>query len=251
MKSVIEEIIESIDSDTKNKSVAELRVGLCYTAVLLNDGNAGLAYTFYSDKKVHPCCNTIESGSIKGRKAQEIINYSLSDNLIEAAVGLATINALVNQKGKKAIEGDILTVIKTYKTDTVGMVGFFGPLVDPLKESVKKIYIFEEKSIPNCPEVCPAEKITEILPLCDVVILSATAIINKTIDHLLLQAEGVRDIIIVGASTPLLPDIFRKRGVTLLSGIQVVDSARVLQIVSEGGGMRAFKQSIRKVNLLL
>jgi len=251
MKSVIEEIIESIDSDTKNKSVAELRVGLCYTAVLLNDGNAGLAYTFYSDKKVHPCCNTIESASIKGRKAQEIINYSLSDNLIEAAVGLATINALVNQKGKKAIEGDILTVIKTYKTDTVGMVGFFGPLVDPLKESVKKIYIFEEKSIPNCPEVCPAEKITEILPLCDVVILSATAIINKTIDHLLLQAEGVRDIIIVGASTPLLPDIFRKRGVTLLSGIQVVDSARVLQIVSEGGGMRAFKQSIRKVNLLL
>lgn len=251
MKSVTEEIIESIDKDTENKSVEELRVGLCYTAVLLNDGSAGLAYTFYSNKKLHSCCNTIESGSIKGKKAQEIINYSLSHNLIEAAVGLAMINALVNQKCKTAIEGDILTVMKTYKTDTIGMIGFFGPLVDPLKESVNKIYIFEEKSIPNCPEVYPAEKITEILPLCDVVILSATTIINKTIDHLLLQAQGARDIIIVGASTPLLPGIFSKRGVTLLSGIQVVDSTRVLQIVSEGGGMRAFKRSIKKVNLLV
>jgi uncharacterized protein (DUF4213/DUF364 family) len=251
MKSVIEEIVESIDGDKEKRSVEELRVGLCYTAVLLNDGNAGLAYTFYSNKKVHSCCNTIESGSIKGKKAQEIINYSLSDNLIEAAVGLATINALVNQKCKTAIEGDILSVIRTHTTDTVGMIGFFGPLVDPLKGAVKKIYIVEEKSILNCPDVYSAEKATEILPRCDVVILSATTLINKTIDHLLTQAQDARDIIIVGASTSLLPDIFRKRGVTLLSGIQVVDSAKVLQIVSEGGGMRAFKQSIKKVNLLL
>ena len=113
--------------------------------------------------------------------------------------------------------------MKTHNTDTVGMIGFFGPLVEPLKASVKKLYIFEEKSIPDCPDVYPAEKTPEILPLCNVVILSATTIINKTIDRLLSQAKDARDIIIVGASTPLLPPMFSKRGVTLLSGIQVVD----------------------------
>ena len=251
MKSIVEEIVGSIGSGTENKSVEEVRVGLCYTAVLLNDGNTGLAYTFHSNSKSPSCCSGLEAGSLKGKKAREVINFALSDNLLEASVGLATVNALVNQTCKDAIEGDILTVIKTRNTDTVGMIGFFGPLVDPLKESVKKIYIFEEKSIPNCPDVYPAEKITEILPGCDVVILSATTLINKTIDHLLSRARGARDIIIVGASTPLLPDIFSKRGVTLLSGVQVVDSSRVLQIVSEGGGMRVFKQSIKKVNLLL
>ena len=179
------------------------------------------------------------------------MKLSLSENLLEASVGLATINALVNQKCKTAIGGDILTVMKTGNTDTVGMIGFFGPLVEPLKKSVKKLYIFEEKSISDCPDVYPAEKTTEILPLCNVVILSATTLINKTIDRLLSQAKDARNIIIVGASTPLLPRIFSKRGVTLLSGVQVVDSARVLQIVSEGGGMRAFKQSIKKVNLVL
>ena len=251
MKGVIEEIVESIGSLTENAFVEDLRLGLCYTAVLLNNGDAGLAYTFYPDKKVQACRSTFESGSLKGKQAQEIINFSFSDNLIEAATGLATINALVNQKCKSAIEGDILTVIKTQKTDTIGMIGFIGPLVDPLKESVRKIYIFEEKSMPNSPDVYPAEKTSEILPRCDVVILTGTTIINKTIDHLLSQARGARDIIIVGASTPLLPEVFRERGVTLLSGIQIADSTRVLQIVSEGGGMRTFKKSIKKVNLLL
>ena len=250
MKSVVEEIIGSIGSGTDDKSIEEVRIGLCYTAVRLNDGATGLAYTFPSNSKSHSCCSGLEAGSLKGRRAQEIINLSLSDNLLEAAVGMAAVNALVNQRCKAAIEGDILTVVKTRNTDTVGMIGFFGPLVDPLKASVKKIYIFEKKSIPSCPDVYPAEKIAEILPRCDVVILSATTLINKTTDHLLSQARGARDIIIVGASTPLLPEIFGKRGVTLLSGVQVLHGARVLQIVSEGGGMRAFKQSIKKVNLL-
>ena len=251
MKSVIEEIIESIGRETENRSVEELRIGLCYTAARLNDGTTGLAYTFSSDNKQHACCPTLEAGSLKGKKAQEIVNFSLSDNLLEASVGLATINALVNQKCKTAIKGDILTVMKTLNTDTVGMIGFFGPLIEPLKALVKKLYIFEEKSILNCPDIYPAEQTSEILPLCNVVIFSATTLINKTIDCLLSQAQNARDIIIVGASTPLLPRIFSNRGVTLLSGVQVVDSARVFQIVSEGGGMRAFKQSIKKVNLLL
>jgi uncharacterized protein (DUF4213/DUF364 family) len=251
MKSVVEEIVGSIDSDTENKSVEEVRVGLCYTAVLLNDGKTGLAYTFHSNSKSPSCCSGLEAGSLKGKKAREVITFILSDDLLEASVGLATVNAVVNQTCEAAIAGDILTVIKTRNTDTVGMIGFFGPLIDPLKGAVKKIYIVEEKSIPNCPDVYPAEKAAEILPGCDVVILSATTLINKTIDHLLNQAQGARDVIIVGASTPLLPEIFKKRGITLLSGVQVVDSAKVLQIVSEGGGMRAFKQSIKKVNLLL
>ena len=244
-------LLSQLAGEAENKSVEDLRVGLCYTAILLNEGSTGLAYTFHSDNKLHACCNTLESGSLRGKKAQEIVKFSLSENLLEASVGLATVNALVNQKCKTARGGDILTVMKTRNTDTVGMVGFFGPLVEPLKASVKKLYIFEEKSIADCPDVYPAEKTTEILPLCNVVILSATTLINKTIDCLLSQAQDARDIIIVGASTPLLPRIFSKRGVTLLSGIQVVDSERVLQIVSEGGGMRAFKQSIKKVNLIL
>jgi len=251
MKSIVKEIVESIERETQDKTVEDLRVGLCYTAVLLNDGQLGLAYTFPSRGTSHSCCNSLEAGSLKGKNAQEIIPYALSDNLSASSVGIATINALVNHKIENAIEGDILKVMDTHKSDTVGMIGFFGPLIDPLKKSVKKVYIFEEKGISTHPDVYPSEKTTEILPQCDVIIVSATTLINKTIDSLFSLAKNARETILLGATTSLLPHIFIKRGVTILSGIQVLDKNRVLQIVSEGGGMRDFKKSIKKVNVLL
>lgn len=251
MKSVVEEIVASLEEKAQHKLIEDLRIGLCYTAVILNDGNLGLAYTFPSRGKLHSSCDTLASGSLRGKNAREIIRYTLSDNLLASSVGIATINALVNQKIDTLIEGDILNTMKPSNTDIVGMVGFLGPLVDPLKKLVKKIYIFEKEKIINSPDIYPSEKIPEFLPHCSFIIMSATTLINKTIDSLLTLAQNAREIIIVGATTPLLANIFAKRGVTMLSGIQIVDNERVLQVVNEGGGMRAFKQAIKKVNVLL
>ncbi len=49
-KSVIQEIIAALGKKVENKKVADIRIGLCYTAVLLDDGQLGLAYTFRSQK---------------------------------------------------------------------------------------------------------------------------------------------------------------------------------------------------------
>ena len=90
-----------------------------------------------------------------------------------------------------------------------------------------------------------------LLPQCQVALLTSTAIINQTADHLLALAGGCREIIFLGASTPLIPEVFEGTGVTLLSGVTVLAPEAILQIVSEGGGMRFFKSSIEKVNLPL
>ena len=68
---------------------------------------------------------------------------------------------------------------------------------------------------------------------------------------LLALAGGCREIVFLGASTPLWPEIFGDTRVTLLSGITIVDPGQILQIVSEGGGMRFFKPAVNKVNLPL
>jgi len=249
-KNIIQEIIEVLEEKAKYKKVEDLRIGLCYTAVLLNDGEVGIAYTFRS-KKLLPCTKSIESGTIKGKNALEVIPYALSDHLLESSVGIATINAIVNQQIDNSIEGDILDVISLKNSDQVGMIGFFGPLITPLKKLVKKVYIFEEKVITNIPDLYPSDKTSEILPQCDVIIISATTLINKTIESLLRSSKDARETIILGATTPLIPQVFIKRGVTMLSGIMVLDKERVIQIVSEGGGMRDFKDTIKKVNILL
>jgi len=89
----------------------------------------------------------------------------------------------------------------------------------------------------------------ERLPQCQIVVLSATTLLNHTIDGLLDSCKSARQIAILGPSTPFLPEPFKKRGVTILSGVQVVDAPRVLRVVSEAGGTRSFGKAIRKLTV--
>jgi uncharacterized protein (DUF4213/DUF364 family) len=66
---------------------------------------------------------------------------------------------------------------------------------------------------------------------------------------LLEACRNCRAVAIVGATTPLAPEVFQPKGVTLLSGIVVTDPQGILRQVSEGGGMGSFKGYIEKVNL--
>jgi uncharacterized protein (DUF4213/DUF364 family) len=88
----------------------------------------------------------------------------------------------------------------------------------------------------------------ELLALLEsnVALVTSASIINRTVDGLLDAASSCREVALLGASTPLLPQVFAGR-VTLLSGVVVDDSRGVLQVVSEGGGMRQFGPYVRKV----
>lgn len=248
--SIIQEMLTAIENQAEATTVQDIRIGLCYSAVLLDDGQLGLAYTFHT-QHAPPCHKPFKPGQIRGKNTMDVVRYASSDNLLESAIGLAAINAIVNHQIENATEGDILDVIPMNKTDTVGMVGFFAPLIEPLKQSSKKLFIFEKKDMGGLPDVYPSEKAIDMLPECDVILLSATTLINKTIDPLLAASGRAREVIVLGASTPFLPEIFAPRGATMLSGIEVTDQNRLLQIVSEGGGMRDFKGSIKKITLLL
>jgi uncharacterized protein len=147
-----------------------------------------------------------------------------------------------------AAESDILDLLPVGSRDTVGMIGYFGPLVGPIRKRARALHIFERKPIPDL-GVLPDSAAGDLLPQCQLVVLSATTLLNQTIDRLLDSCKAARDIAILGPSTPFLPHIFKKRGVTILSGVQVIDGAKVLRVVSEAGGTRNFGKAIRKLTL--
>jgi len=60
-----------------------------------------------------------------------------------------------------------------------------------------------------------------------------------------------REICVMGASTPLAADVFRPRGVTLLSGRRFTDPGRLLRVVGEAGGTKSFGPISLKVNIPL
>jgi uncharacterized protein len=229
-----------------NRCATDVRVGLGYTAVALDDGRCGLAFTLH-EKEYESCTVIAEAGSLAGRKASELTSWVTHPDETACAIGLATANALIGVP-RSAAESDILDLLPIGSEDAVGMIGYFGPLVEPIKNRAKALHIFERKPIPEI-GVLPDSAAGDLLPECQVVVLSATTILNHTIDGLLDCCKRARDIAVLGPSTPFLPEVFGRRGVTMLSGIQVVDGPQVLRVVSEAGGTRSFGRAVRKVSL--
>jgi uncharacterized protein (DUF4213/DUF364 family) len=128
------------------------------------------------------------------------------------------------------------------------MVGHFAPLVAPVREKSAKLMIFEQIEQPR-EGMMPSAEIENRLPECSVALITATSLINHSFNRIIESAANCREIILLGASTPLLPEVFSGTPVTGLSGVIVTDAKEILRIISFGGGMQMFKKYIRKVNV--
>jgi hypothetical protein len=127
------------------------------------------------------------------------------------------------------------------------MVGYFEPLIKTVQHRCNKLYVFERK--PSDKEfIYPDWAANVLLSQCDIVMISGTTLINKTIDHLLELCQG--KVAILGPSTPMSA-IFKKYGVSFTFGSIVRDTSKVLKIVSQGGGTKSFGKAVEKINLKL
>ncbi|GAU07404.1 DUF364 domain-containing protein [Desulfoplanes formicivorans] len=236
---------ENALSLAQDRTVADVRIGLGYTAVQLDNGQTGVACTFHKDAKGG--CTVFQGlRPLKGTPAAKVLTMLDATDPIASAVAIATSNALTNTPSPDMTTGDILENITLYPDDHVGMVGFFAPVIPKLKERTGRLDIFEKQD--RGPGTLPADAARDILPSCQVAVITSTSIINHTVDDLLNACTNCREVIMLGASTPLLPTVFARTPVTVLSGIIVTQPENILQIVSEGGGMQLFKKNIHKVN---
>lgn len=254
---IVDDLLDFAEDELKKRTAVDVRVGLGYTGVLLDDGNLGLAYSFRGEPNTLDCgCEFTNMAGELGGNAWELAKLSLSMNVVDSSVGVATLNAAINQniEGEK---GDILDILDIRKGDKIGMIGNFWPTVRKLKEDAEsyrniELYIFERSERDTKEEnVYPDWAAGRILPETDIAIITATTIQTKTIDNLIKSAENAREIAVLGPTTPMVPQVFKKWGVTLLSGSIVKDTERALKILSQGGGTRTLHSVSEKVNIVL
>ena len=243
---LMDEILELLPTLAAGHYATDIRIGLGYTAVLLENGRCGLAYTLH-EQEYESCGVVPEAGTLSGRRVIELAQYLKSTDAIACAIGLACINAAIDPP-EEAVESDILELLPTEEDDTVGMIGYFGPLINPLKNRVRALHVFERRPNPEL-GVLPESATRDLLPDCQVVVVSATTLLNNTIDGLLDLCRSAREIALLGPTTPFLPQVFSRHGITILSGLQVVDPQQVLRVVSEAGGTRQFGRAVRKLTL--
>ncbi len=245
---IAERIQRLLEAEAKSIRIADVRIGLCYTAVLLDSGEAGLAYTLREE--VRPGCTPIPGGRpLAGRDAAELLSYLGSSDPLERTLGLATANALAGLRALGGVtEQDALDALTLRADDRVGMVGYFGPLIPRIEGRVGSLVIFE-RTAERAAGVQPAERALELLPACTVALITSTALLTQSLDDLLRAAAGCREVVLLGPSTPLLPEAFLGTGVTWLSGLLISHPAAILRVVSEGGGTREFSPYARKANV--
>lgn len=236
---ILKDLVEEIKR-TPLPLVKDIRVGLFYTGVLLDNGNAGVAGTLrdVTTPKRDPL-------DLRNLETKKILEGALSPNPLLSTIGMATLNALY-QPPKSSIPGDILDFLDLTPQDKVGMVGYFGPVIERIENRVDTLYIFERTI--KVEGLLPDWSAPLTLPQCDVVIITGTAFINKTIDTILEAGKNARTIAILGPSTPMSEMLLER--VHLLSGVKIEAPRKMLNIVSQGGGTRALMSASKKVNLV-
>lgn len=154
---------------------------------------------------------------------------AMSWNFGEAAFGLASVNAwyntAVNMERLQSYEP-----FENYCTEgidldgmTVGMVGHLnGPA--ELRAKAKEVYIIEKHPQPGD---YPDSACDYILPRCDLVLITGSSLVNKTLPHLL---ELCRDsyTIVTGPSVPMCPALL-DFGIDRLAGMVVSDRPGMLE----------------------
>lgn len=242
---LINELRQNLGSALEEIKAEDVRIGLAYTGVLISGNYGGVACTPLYEFSGCPALGFTET--IKGKTADKMLELALSENPLEAAVGIATVNALSQMLRELEPENftvsnvDVLDLIKP--GDRVAMVGYFGPLVPKILKITEKLTVLEKREIES-PETrtLPSEKAREVLPQSDVIIISASTLANRTFDELLSLRGTAREVILLGPSAPLYPTPFFARGITALMGTRILDPMTMLTVISEAGGTKKLHQ---------
>lgn len=235
-----QKIINYLKPVSKGLNVSDVRIGLGYTSVRLDNGNIGLAWTAESPSE--NCTHEVQAGTLAGRTALDLLEMLTSKKSpLSRSIGLATANSVVaGLPHPKSTGKDILDIVNVKATDYVAMVGFFGPLIPVLKLTGCKLDIIELKT--DKPGTISPEAGRESLAACSVAIVTATTIITGTLDAMLACLGKPRAVIILGPSSIMYPQIFKGTSVTHIAGAWVRNAADVEKIVSEGGGTMILKK---------
>ena len=241
-------LFDSVFHRGENAVIEEVRIGLGYVGVLLDDRRMGLAALLLHELP-SGCSVFPDAGRLAGSRARSLLrNLIEGQNQLTKALGLAAANAVLHAASGED-EKDSLSIMKLVPEDHVAMVGLFTPMIPKIEGTGAKLTVIERN--PARLAVLDKKESGRILKECTVAIITATALLNDTLEEVLNGLGNPRHVAILGPSTPLCPEIFHDTPVNHLGGARVRDTKKVMQIISEGGGTPAMRPYLRFVNLFV
>jgi len=236
-------------NQARRVKVETLSLGLGYTAVATSDGGIGLAYTYFADKK--SCMILNKHIDYEGQSADQLLEKIKSANTVERSMALALVNALnYNDALNLPEDHDNHIMFDRFKINQgrrVAMVGYFPPLVS----------VFEKKGV--LLEVLDISRglgekkdfYDKLKHWAQVLMLTSTSVLNNSTEDILANVGQTVKTVMLGPSTPMVPEAFEHLPVHMLAGTVPVDKEKTLKAIRHGMGTPVLHKYSRKVFLEL
>lgn len=193
--------------------------GQCWTAVE-TEHSFGMAMTTQGDTAPR-----MLGADYPGMPLKELARACKSWNLREAGFGMAAVNAYYNTPERlqrlKAYEPfeNYCTAGLDLRGQRIGVVGHLN-MPKFIREEASQVWILERNPRPGD---YPDSACDDLLPRCDTVIITASALVNKTLPHLLSLCRSAYTIL-AGPSCPMCPKLL-ELGIHRLAGLVITDRA--------------------------
>lgn len=227
MKDFYKTLVKGIDPTL---TVTRIVKGKSWTGAELSNGSFGIA--MYTEG------SSIDRmyDSLLGLPAKDAAKGVMSWNLEEASEAMAVINAFYNSPDRmKELEIDVpfervCTVGLELKGKTVAFIGHLKMPPETV-EGCKNLYIIERD--PREGDY-PDSACEYLLPQCDIVIITGSACVNKTMPRLLELSRNA-ETILIGPTVPMCPKL-KELGVDRLSGMAVRDKDGIIDWMQREAG---------------
>ncbi len=206
--------------------IRELVHGISWTAAVLDEGKCGVA--------MHTAGETVPRmfDTLIGRPLRDAGEALMSWNMEEAGEALAAVNAWYNTAncGYVAPESKTMDGI-SLEGKTVGMVGHMighSNITRELLAPARELYVMDREAKPGA---MPDSACEYVLPRCDVVIITGSAAINKTLPRL-LELSREAQVILTGPSVSCCPELLRL-GIGRMHGRVITQRDAMLRAIVE------------------
>jgi uncharacterized protein (DUF4213/DUF364 family) len=243
----------------KSTFIEKVIVGVLFTAVRLSNGYCGVAKT---DTGKNICFSNYRKkdlgdfspGKITEQKINDLFDYTESSGIIEI-VKLAVLNAVsaeIIAKSKYHIEDkDPIDLIDLSGQKTICIVGAFNSYIKRISTTANKLIVLELNENAFSDEhkkyYAPAHKAAAVFSESDIIIITGSTLANNTIDNLLKNIPVTAQIVVVGPTSSLIPDVLFKYNVDLIGSVKILDAEKMFTIISEGGaGYHLFNDGCAK-----
>lgn len=213
-----------------------------FAALELESGAVGLCFLLLDDSLTHVGAL---AQAVRGQWAHELLSWWADPAVAaaspaRAALGYAAVNALTRQFFDRAgfvppPARDTLGGFDPQPGETVGMVGFFPPLVRKLVARGARLTVLELR--PELAGEYEGYTVTldpQALATCRQVLSTSTVLLNHSFERVRQACPAAERFVLVGPGAGCLPDPIFAAGVSALAGSWIADPAALVQAITRG-----------------